>query len=166
MVSFRLTFQFLLALCAAIAAPAYFDNGGVYSRELSFLNFLEKRSVTGMLENQACTRGYGGGDVAHIARDISHLSIRSGSDSEDNQPLMGATNKAKLDWHMKQAAECEKAVERAKKAPTGKAAKKFVRTTDQQKRVAGNNLHTARESLEGHKEAIEWHKDQIAKGHP
>lgn len=67
MVSSRLTLQLLLALGAAVAAPGYFDNGGVYSRELSSSNFPEKRSV--MLENQAYTRGYGD-DVNHIAKDI------------------------------------------------------------------------------------------------
>ena len=115
-----------------------------------------------MLETQVYPRGYGD-DVSHNARGVSPLSVRTPSDSENDQPSMSATHKEKLDWHTKQAAAGEKAVEAAK--ANHEAKKADPNATDKEKSHAKNNLHTAKESLAAHKDDIEYHKGMIAKGH-
>ena len=115
-----------------------------------------------MLETQVYPRGYGD-DVSHNARGVSPLSVRTPSDSENDQPSMSATHKEKLDYYTKQAAAGEKAVEAAK--ATHEAKKADPNATTQEKSTAENNLQAAEQSLAGHKADIEFHKSMIAEGH-
>lgn len=155
MVSSRIIFQVLLTLGAAVAAPAHYEEDGVYSaRELSSSDYLEKRSI--MPAHQQYSRDY---DLS--ARDFSPLSVRAGTPSP---PPMSATNAEKAKWNRDRIPAAEAAVRAAKDHNNRVKANK--QSTKQQKDSAKGQLHTAEEALEGYRENAEHYEDQIRQGHP
>jgi hypothetical protein len=158
MVSSRIILQLLLALGAAVAAPAYYEEEGMHNaRELSSLDYPEKRSI--MPSHQEYSRGYED-DFDPSARDISPLSVRTNTPSP---PPMSASNTEKLKWFRERIPASEQAVSTARRNLNTVLAN--PNATKKQKDSAKSQLHTAKEALDGHKENVEHYEKEIAAGH-
>jgi hypothetical protein len=161
MVSSRVTLQLLLALGAAVAAPAYGEREGTYSaRGLSSLDCPAKRSI---MPKYQYSRGFEG-DFHLSARDLSYLNTRMDREDTPSPPPMSATNAEKLRWHQDRLPASKEAVDRAQKHHD--KVHSDATSSEKDKRLAKSNLHTAKEALAGHQDDIEDYQRLINEGNP
>jgi hypothetical protein len=156
MVSTRTVLQLLVAVGAAIAAPAYLDTEDMLNaRELS-LDYPERRSV--MLEHQEYSRGYEG-DFVLSTRDLSLLGVRADDISHVLVVRAGSRSSSPKSSPKSSTADYEKQLAKHEKGL--KSAKEKVKTA-KEKLKADKSSKFWKDELKSAQDMVTYETEEIA----